>query len=182
MAATIAPVLILKHWGLSPQLFGVFSSAAAVGGILGGFVAGSVANRLGIVRSLYTSTAAAAVVFAGMGLAAAGGPACFVPLIVLEGLVAVANVVFNVANGTLRQLVVQRDLLAQTFTTVRVVAALGSAAGAALGGVVAGVGGSWIGLLAGAAIAALAALLASRTVHSDSRVQHGTQFPDDGTS
>lgn len=177
MASTIAPLLILKRWSLSPQLFGFFSSAAAVGGILGGFVAGTLVKRLGIVRSLYASTAVAAAVFAVMGLAAAGGPSCFVPLTILEGLVAVATVVFNVANGTLRQLVVPRDLLAQTFATVRLVAALGSAAGAALGGAVAAAGGGWIGLLAGAAIAALAAVLASQIVRSDSRVRNGTLLP-----
>lgn len=173
MAGTIIPVLVLKHWGLSAQLFSIYTSAAAVGGILGGIVAGWIVNRVGVVRSLWGSTAAAALLFICMGMVSVMGSRGFLILIVLEALTVVATVVFNVANGTLRQLVVPRDLLAQTFTTVRVVASLGSALGAALGGAVATWGGSNVGLVVGGAVAMGGASVAANVVRRDSRVVGG---------
>ena len=173
MTGTIVPVLVLKRWGLSAQFFSIYTSAATVGGILGGLVAGWIVNRVGVVRSLWCSTAAAALLFICMGMVSAMGPRGFLALIILEALVAVATVMFNVANGTLRQLVVSRDLLAQTFTTVRVVASLGSALGAALGGAVAMWGGSQVGLGIGGAIAMGGAAVAANFVRCDSRVAGG---------
>nr|WP_058234361.1 MFS transporter [Devriesea agamarum] len=173
MAATIMPILILKVWGLSSGLFAVFTSSAAVGGILGGIVAGSMTNRLGIVRSLHLSTAAAGLLFTVMGWVAAQGASAFGVLICLEALVMVVAVIFNVANGTLRQVVVPGDVLAQTFSTVRVVAALGSAVGAAAGGALASIGSGWIGLMCGGIAAGMAALLARRVLQLDRRVESG---------
>ncbi len=80
---------------------------------------------------------------------------------------------FNVANGTLRQVVVPRELLAQTFTTVRVVAALGSAVGAALGGVIAAKGASSVGLGLGGLAVVAGAVVVWRVIQGDPRVVRG---------
>ncbi len=173
MASTIIPVLVLKVWGLSAQLFSFYTSGAAAGGIVGGLLAGWVVNRLGVVRSLWCSTAGAALLFICMGLVCGVGAKGFPVLIVLEALVMVATVMFNVANGTLRQLVVPRDLLAQVFTTVRVVASLGSALGAALGGVAATWGGGYVSLVVGGLIVMVVAIITAGVVGRDGRVAGG---------
>lgn len=173
MASTIIPVLVLKVWGLSAQLFSFYTSGAAAGGIVGGLLAGWVVNRLGVVRSLWWSTAIAALLFICMGLVRGVGAKGFPVLIVLEALVMVATVMFNVANGTLRQLVVPRDLLAQVFTTVRVVASSGSALGAALGGVAATWGGGYVSLVVGGLIVMVVAIITAGVVGRDGRVAGG---------
>jgi MFS family permease len=134
----IFPVYAYKVLGLSPTEVGIIGGLAGAGVLLGALVATRVQARLGVGRTIVLSAAT----FGPIGLLlplAAYGPA-FVILAIGLFLASVNNVLYNIAQVSLRQAITPEHLLGRMNATMRFLVwgtiPIGSLIGAALSEIV----------------------------------------------
>jgi MFS family permease len=140
---------------LSPAEVGFVFGAISLGGVAGALVAGRLARRLGLGRTLLASILVAGLTYLGMPLAQLGAP-----LVVLSafGLVQGMQVpIYNINQVSLRQAIVPDRLQGRMNATMRTIVWGALPVGSLLGGVLGSAVGVVPTLLVGGALSALAA-------------------------
>ena len=143
--------------GLSDAQFGLLLTAEAVGGIGAGLVTGTLVRRLGGGPAVVLSTLMPAVAYAVIALTSTTWLVA-VALTVQAAAATIGNVVFI----SLRQSAVPTELIGRVTSAYRLLALGAVPVGAALAGVLAGLLGIRAPFVLGAAVMALAAVVAGR--------------------
>ncbi len=132
LGMTLLVLLVTRHLDAPPLLYGVVLAAGAVGGVLAGFGAGRISDRLGLRSRIGLALASMAVSMSVMGLSTS------VALVAAMYAVAGFGVVsWNVQVVTLRQRIVPRELFGRVNSGYLLASRLGMLLGATLAG--------WIG-------------------------------------
>jgi MFS family permease len=148
--------------GVTATVFGVLLGVGALGGVLGGFLAGRVVPALTTRRALAGAIALTGLAQLVLGLTSS--------LVVAGGCLALSGFAFatgNVAMVSLRQRQTPAALLGRVTASYRTLAMAASAAGALLGGAAAGAYGLRIPMLVGAPALLLAGALALPLLRAD---------------
>lgn len=151
IAMTMLPLLVLRELDLGPAVFGLATSIGAVGGILGALMTA----RLARVVGEGTVIPASALVLGGAVLLAplmAVVPAAAIPLlIVVELLLSISVLVYNITQVSFRQRICPPELLGRMNASIRFFVWGVMPLGALLSGVLATTVGvvptMWIGAL-----------------------------------
>lgn len=119
IAMTMLPVLVLRELGLSPAVLGIATSIGAVGGILGAIATARLARAIGEGTIIPVS----AVVMGSALLLAplmAVVPAAAIPLlVVVELLLSVTVLVYNITQVSFRQRICPPELLGRMNASIR---------------------------------------------------------------
>lgn len=150
------PLYATRELGLSPMVFGLVGSLAAVGGVLGALATKSVTERFGAGRTM-----AGAVLGGALGtllIPAAGGPPTVAAavLVLAQGLVALTEQLYYINYASTFQALAPDRLRGRVGASIRVLTAGTAPVGALLGGFLA----EAIGLRATAVVAGLGVVVA----------------------
>ncbi len=146
-------VLVVDEIGASEAVFGLVLGVGAIGGVIGSFVAGRLAQRFGR-RALLTSLPVVLIV--SYLLNAVATAAWMVTL--AFGIASAAIVVFNVPAQSIRQAITPDHLLGRVVTSFRTVGLGGGLVGAVLGGVITEASSVRVANVAAAGVGVLAVL------------------------
>ena len=142
-----------ERLGVGPVGYGLLLSASAVGGIIGGLLAGRVVALIGPGTALRVGLVIEALCYLGFTVTRTAWLAG-----VIVGVLGLHLVTFSTINATLRQSLAPPDMLGRVHSAYRMLSNGGMLAGAALGGLTARYFGLtaplWIGLVAVSMLAA----------------------------
>lgn len=140
MGFALEMVFLIRILHLEPGLIGLIFSVAAIGGMVGGVLAGRLSNLIGSARLIWFSILVLGLPTLLMPLAQPGWGVLFY-LIGLFFFLAMA-IVYNVAQISYRQAITPPEMLGRMTATARFITWGAAPVGAALGGVL----GSTIGI------------------------------------
>jgi len=141
-----------ERLGVRPVGYGLLLSASAVGGILGGLLAGRIVALLGPGTTIRAGLVLETACYLGLAFTRVAWLAGLI--IAMLGL---HLVIFSTINATMRQSLTPPDMLGRVHSAYRMLSSGGMLAGAALGGLTAGAFGLtapfWIGVTVVATLA-----------------------------
>jgi MFS family permease len=133
-----------ERLGVGPVGYGLLLSASAVGGILGGLLAGRITALIGPGTTLRIGLVVEALCYLAFAFTRVAWLAG-----VLVGILGLHLVIFSTLNASMRQSIAPPDMLGRVHSAYRMLSSAGMLAGAALGGVTASAFGLtapfWIG-------------------------------------
>ena len=119
-ANTLLPILVLRTMDVSPALYGLVFTVAAVAGLAGAVSAAKIGEKLGQGNTVILTMALSGVATCGFPIAAIIGDAGAMPIVIAsEALIAFCGLVYNITQVSARQALCPEHLLGRMNASIR---------------------------------------------------------------